>query len=570
MDVRTQYGQFGQGIKVGIISDGVDSRSSSIASNDLPAEGSGLTVLRNVMGGDEGTAMLEIVHDMIPDAELVFYDHGNNVLEFNQAITALLNYGCKVICDDIGWLTEPYFEDGTVGSHVTSLLNANELIYVSSAGNDGDNHYQGIYNSLNNTAEHDFSHGTSASPYLYIQMQAGEEVLIILQWDDPFGGSGNDYDLYLYNGNTGTKVAQSIGWQSGSSDPIEIISYEANSTADYYISIERYSGNSRNLEVFIHPGSGTSIYSTNLSPADAIYGHPAAAGAIAVGAIAADDPNNDDIEHFSSHGPVTIAHPTPEIRAKPDLAGIDGVRVTGAGGFPSRFYGTSAAAPHVAAVAAQLWAQLPGKTDDEIKSMLFQSAVDLGNGGFDNVFGHGRADALNGFSNINDTSPPVISNIASGNLSTSSATITWDTDEPADTQIEYGTDNGYGSQTTLNTNPVTQHQQTLSGLQANTTYHYRVKSTDAAGNPAVSGDRTFTTLEAGAITYTQRVNTGGAAYTGSDGRQWDSDQAFNGTWGYAGGGLYSSNSAISGTVDDMLFRSEHWGMSSYRFVVPLT
>src|SRR6185369_5694094 len=92
-----------------------------------------------------------------------------------------------------------------------------------------------------------------------------------------------------------------------------------------------------------------------------------------------------------------------------------------------------------------------------------------------------------------DTTPPVISGVATSNLTSSGVTIGWTTDETSDTQVEYGTTTAYGSSTTLNTALVTSHSASLSGLAASTTYHYRVKSRDAAGNLAVSGDFTFTT-----------------------------------------------------------------------------
>ena len=75
-------------------------------------------------------------------------------------------------------------------------------------------------------------------------------------------------------------------------------------------------------------------------------------------------------------------------------------------------------------------------------------------------------------------------------------TIGWTTNEASDTQVEYGLTTSYGSSTTLNTSMVTSHSASLSGLAANTLYHYRVKSRDAAGNLATSGDFTFTTAAA--------------------------------------------------------------------------
>src|SRR5207247_2427977 len=75
----------------------------------------------------------------------------------------------------------------------------------------------------------------------------------------------------------------------------------------------------------------------------------------------------------------------------------------------------------------------------------------------------------------------------------SSATISWTTDEASDSQVEYGTSTAYGSVTLLNASFVTAHSQALSGLLASTVYHYRVKSRDAAGNLATSADVTYTT-----------------------------------------------------------------------------
>ena len=75
----------------------------------------------------------------------------------------------------------------------------------------------------------------------------------------------------------------------------------------------------------------------------------------------------------------------------------------------------------------------------------------------------------------------------------SGSTVSWTTDEPATSQVEYGTSSAYGSATTPDTARTTAHSQTLSGLRSATTYHYRVISTDAAGNTATSADRTFTT-----------------------------------------------------------------------------
>ncbi len=92
-----------------------------------------------------------------------------------------------------------------------------------------------------------------------------------------------------------------------------------------------------------------------------------------------------------------------------------------------------------------------------------------------------------------DTTPPTISAVTSGSIAQTSATITWTTNEAADSQVAYGTSSSYGSATTLNTAMQTSHSVSLSGLTAGTTYHFKVTSKDASGNSASSADTTFTT-----------------------------------------------------------------------------
>src|SRR5438445_1032523 len=93
-----------------------------------------------------------------------------------------------------------------------------------------------------------------------------------------------------------------------------------------------------------------------------------------------------------------------------------------------------------------------------------------------------------------DNTPPVISSLSAFNISSSQATITWATNKASDSQVDYGLTTAYGSSTPLNSSLLTAHAVTLTGLLATTTYHYRVKSRDAAGNLATSADFTLTTL----------------------------------------------------------------------------
>jgi hypothetical protein len=90
-----------------------------------------------------------------------------------------------------------------------------------------------------------------------------------------------------------------------------------------------------------------------------------------------------------------------------------------------------------------------------------------------------------------------ITAIASGSITSSSGVITWSTNISASSQIEYGTSNAYGSLSNLDSNIVTGHSQNITGLQAGTTYHFRVKSVDGTGNIVTSEDNVFTTSTTG-------------------------------------------------------------------------
>jgi hypothetical protein len=125
-----------------------------------------------------------------------------------------------------------------------------------------------------------------------------------------------------------------------------------------------------------------------------MYGHPCVSEAVAVGAIDVSDPSFDTIESFSSQGPCHIYFPTRQTRFKPDVVGADGVNTSLP--FFTPFFGTSAAAPHVAAVAALL-IELGGGpgavSPSRIRNTLRLGTTDLGGVGPDLVYGHGAVEA---------------------------------------------------------------------------------------------------------------------------------------------------------------------------------
>ena len=153
------------------------------------------------------------------------------------------------------------------------------------------------------------------------------------------------------------------------------------------VQVRLVSGNAQTLELFVLDGT---LDINDRVTADSIFGHAAVPGVFAAAAVDQATPNA--IEVFSSRGPSTIQFPAAETREKPDVTATDGVSVTGAGGFPSPFYGTSASAPHVAGVAALLMSG--GRTASAARFALRRTAVDLGVAGRDNTYGYGRINAL--------------------------------------------------------------------------------------------------------------------------------------------------------------------------------
>jgi subtilisin family serine protease len=218
------------------------------------------------------------------------------------------------------------------------------------------------------------------------------EITVFLQWNDPFGSSGNNYNLGLLDITGSILLAFSIDLQDGNDDPIEAFTYPNNTLGQQIVNVvvEKLSGADKRIELFAFGGE---VLEYGI-PEGSVYGHAAVPDVLAVGAIASDDPGHNTIEDFSSRGPSQIFFPAPQVRPKPDLVAIDKVSITGAGGFSSPFSGTSAAAPHVAGVAALLRQSAPSATLAQIRNALTAGAVDLGPAGRDNTYGWGRVDAL--------------------------------------------------------------------------------------------------------------------------------------------------------------------------------
>lgn len=215
----------------------------------------------------------------------------------------------------------------------------------------------------------------------------------------------------------------------------------------------------------------------------------------------------------SSYGPATQNGATsvdviaPTILPTTDRQGANGYEP---GDYDMFFNGTSCATPYAAGVCALIFSNNPGWTPQQVVDQLRNTAQDIVNvesgAGWDRYSGYGMVDAAaaTGGAPPADSIPPVITNVQASSITGNSATITWTTDEPSNSVVDYGLTTGYGS-TSSNASNVTSHSINLSGLAANTLYHYRVSSTDPSNNTTVDVDHSFQT--GGSFSYAPSATT---------------------------------------------------------------
>lgn len=379
------------------------------AAIDFATAFTGETAFAANIGALAGDGAKVIADDVAYFGEPFFQD-GPVAVAVNEAVASGVSYfsaaGNDNLIDaggrDIASWEAPEFRDA--GECPAALVELSEEVELAEAGK-GVLFPQGLhpshcmdFNPKPGKAQKDESFG--------ITVEAGQELALDLQWAEPWNGVGTDLDAFLLDesGNVltveGAPVAAIEDNVGGSQRPFEFLSWENEGPAqEVRLVINRFDGppgsDPRLKFALLENGRGVSETEYRQSSlgdvvGPTVFGHAGTAAAITAGAVRYD--NAGAPERFSSRGPVKhyfgpVIGPAPaaatgeQVIAKPDLAATDG-GVNTFFGVPAaglwRFFGTSAAAPHAAAVAALARQANPGASAAQVRAVLGATARPVG------------------------------------------------------------------------------------------------------------------------------------------------------------------------------------------------
>lgn len=426
LERKTFSGKGGE-IKIGVISDTRDDLNGSYNAAKNAGYVSDVTVQPTGQDGQfwcttaylpfghcsaEGLAMLEIVHRLAPDAQLYFATMGNDPSTMRDNILALAKAGAKIIIDDVTFAPESPFQDGPIAQAVTQVSQQG-VLYFSSAGNSG-NKLLGT----SSTFEGDYvrfgpapaGFPVAGGEIAAFPSQAGPTDRIVLDpplnscnttvylyWADPLanplatgGGtySPNQYGVYAFD-QLGNWVGVASTTPANGVDPRALLSVGSNQAhpclkkGDYIQIWKAANAAPRFLHLEAH---GSQFKDQNSATDGSTRGHNAstAANAFSVGATEAPWPKPTQVEPFSSDGPRRMFFMPDGTKRdftadKPDVFGADGVSTS----LPKNtglnpFYGTSAAAPHVGAIAALILSAKSNLTPEQVRFAIDATSLQDG------------------------------------------------------------------------------------------------------------------------------------------------------------------------------------------------
>ncbi|MFB5608555.1 MAG: S8 family serine peptidase, partial [Candidatus Nitrosomaritimum yanchengensis] len=309
--------------------------------------------------------------------ELYLYTFSSE-LEFDEAANYASNKA-DLIAMSSGWTNYPTDGSSSMTKTVQDIVTSGTP-FVISAGNYAETHWEGDFTDSDSNGWHEFKTNDEGLSFNVDQSRISKNpILVYLMWEES-KSTVYDLNLSLIFDETKEVVSSSSNVQLGNGDAFEYIYFTPKKPGIYSLGVS-YEGSKPKTSIEIFSDSDRLEYATEQGsvsvPTDAN-------GVISVGAI---NHNDSKLEPFSSQGP------TNNDKIAPSLVGPDAVTTTSFGG---TFYGTSAAAPHVAGITALLLEKHPTATPDQILLMLQENADKKAVGlksDNTNKFGHGKADA---------------------------------------------------------------------------------------------------------------------------------------------------------------------------------
>lgn len=452
--IRSQYGYKGKGVKIGVISDGIGPISNPVngdlgpAGNEVPPivnsvmalndVGPQLHVIENneVNNSAEGLAMIELIHDIAPEADLLFFDYIDNLGNpMSTAIEQMKNSGCHIIVDDISWPGFSFFQTN-VGNHILVKQAIEDFtalggVYVSAVGNFQNSMIEQVYQP-NSNKTHLFNE-SAQDESLSFNIQPGASLPIYFQWSNPWDDAYDDFNIYLFDEN-GVLLESDVSIENENiGNPYASIVYvnSTNQAKNVFLKIELSSDLPPQpilFRLFIKGGQNMATGSDKIyfNKHGGVISQQMYSNVLTIGTSYWN--NLSTITNYSSYGPLSLfseVFSVPlnrnillenELEFKPDFTSVDSVSISGAFGFgrntdnnpttPPIFTGTSAAAPHFAALLALIKEARPNLSRGEILSLLKQHTEKFGPYIYDKEdgksieSGYGRVNVLSLFQNL--------------------------------------------------------------------------------------------------------------------------------------------------------------------------
>ncbi|MGZ0711109.1 S8 family serine peptidase (plasmid) [Coraliomargarita sp. W4R53] len=428
-------------------------------------------------GTDEGRAMAQLVHGIAPGAELLFAAGLGSMEQMAENIIALADAGADIIVDDLGFVDEPAFQQGILSAAIVEVQSRGVAFYAA-AGNDTtvgslDGPSAGLPINGWQTTQYeptdcpaglavpenfeeydclDFDPGVGEDPTDQLGLHSAEGFNLFLNWAEPIGGVTSDFALAIYENDPGDAA---LSTRFSDIDPLSFLQAEGPDEPSVIelavvrnLSAETAATPALRISSFGGSKLSWREHDTSEGPVTVgvtSFGHQSDGSGEGIGAapwsnatmpepFTSIGPAHIVYKPYDPFGPVAAAYPEPLTLAAPVVMGVDGLRTNFFGRTEIvdgeeelQFYGTSAAAPTVAAVHALAAEYAPEVDQDVIVEHMTLTAQEMTNpyAGFvpdAAVFGAGLVDA-----NALLASLPaaMVNGVVTESTSSTTATVQW-------------------------------------------------------------------------------------------------------------------------------------------------